>query len=40
LNKSKIQFDRILNQYNTKVWVFKNVNNEKIKIFKNYWKKT
>ena len=40
LNKSKIEFDRILNQYNTKVWVFKNVNKEKIKIFKNHWKKT
>ena len=40
LNKSKIGFDRILNQYKTKVWVFKNVNNEKIKIFKNHWKKT
>ena len=37
LNKSKIGFDRVINQYNTKVWVFKNVTQDKIKNFKKYW---
>ena len=37
LNKSKISFDRVTNQYNTKVWVFKNITQDKIKIFKNHW---
>ena len=36
LNKSKIGFDRVINQYNTKVWVFKNVTQDKIKNFKKY----
>ena len=38
LNKSNINFDRVLNQFNTYVWVFKNVTDEKIIRFKNYWK--
>ena len=38
LNKSKINFERISNQFNTKVWVFKNVNDDKINQFKKYWK--
>ena len=37
LNKSKIGFDRVINQYNTKVWVFKNVTQDKINNFKKYW---
>ena len=37
LNKSKINFERVLNQFNTKVWVFKNVNDDKINQFKKYW---
>ncbi len=37
LNKSKINFERVLNQFNTKVWVFKNVNNDKINQFKKFW---
>ncbi len=37
LNKSKISFDRVINQYNTKVWVFKNITQDKIKNFKSYW---
>ena len=37
LNKSKIGFDRVINQYNAKVWVFKNVTQDKIKNFKKYW---
>ena len=37
LNKSKIGFDRVINQYNTNVWVFKNVTQDKIKNFKKYW---
>ncbi len=37
LNKSKIGFDKVINQYNTKVWVFKNVTQDKIKNFKKYW---
>ena len=37
LNKSKINFERISNQFNTKVWVFKNVNDDKINQFKKYW---
>jgi len=39
LNKSKITFDKIMNQYNTKVWVFKDVTQEKIKNFKKNWMK-
>ena len=38
LNKSNISFDRVTNQYNTKVWVFKNITKEKIKDFQKYWK--
>ena len=38
LNKSKITYDRTINQFNTKVWVFKNVNKDKIEKFKIYWK--
>ena len=38
LNKSKITYDRTINQFNTKVWVFKNINKDKIEKFKNYWK--
>ena len=37
LEKSKISYDRVLNQYNTKVWVFQNVNQEKIDTFKKLW---
>jgi len=37
LNKSKINYDRISNQFKTKVWVFKNLNDEKIKNFKKFW---
>ena len=39
LNKSNINFGRVLNQFNTYVWVFKNVTDKKIIRFKNYWKK-
>lgn len=38
LNKSKITYDRTINQFNTKVWVFKNVNKDKIEKFKIYLK--
>ena len=38
LNKSNINFGRVLNQFNTYVWIFKNVTDEKIIRFKNYWK--
>ena len=34
LERSKITYDKVLNQYNTKVWVFQNVNQEKIDAFK------
>ena len=35
LSKSKIQFEQII--YKRKVWVFKNITNEKIKVFKSLW---
>ena len=38
LKKSQITYDRTINQFNTKVWVFKNINKDKIEKFKNYWK--
>lgn len=38
LNKSKITYDRTINQFNTKVWFFKNVNKDKIEKFKIYLK--
>ena len=37
LERSKINYDKVLNQYNTKVWVFKNINKEKIDNFKRLW---
>ena len=37
LNKSKIEFEQII--YKRKVWVFKNITSEKIKIFKSLWQK-
>ena len=37
LERSKINYDKVLNQYNTKVWVFKNINQEKIDTFKRLW---
>ena len=37
LEKSKISYDRVLNQYNTMVWVFHNINQEKIDAFKKFW---
>mgnify|MGYP004083805591 CR=1 FL=1 len=37
LERSKITYDKVLNQYNTKVWVFQNVNQEKIDVFKKLW---
>ena len=37
LERSKITYDKVLNQYNTKVWVFQNVNQEKIDAFKKLW---
>tara|TARA_Y100001958_G_C21221635_1_gene547007 strand:+ start:1322 stop:1807 length:486 start_codon:yes stop_codon:yes gene_type:complete len=38
LQKSKISYDRVLNQFNTYVWVFKNVTDKQITLFKHYWK--
>ncbi len=38
LQKSKISYDRVLNQFNTYVWVFKNVTDKQIILFKHYWK--
>ena len=35
--KSKIEFEQII--YKRKVWVFKNITSEKIKIFKSLWQK-
>ena len=35
--EQEINYDKVLNQYNTKVWVFKNINKEKIDIFKRLW---
>lgn len=37
LEKSKITYYKVLNQYNTKVWVFKGINKEKIDTFKKLW---
>ena len=37
LNQSKIEFEQII--YKRKVWVFKNITSEKIKIFKSLWQK-
>ena len=37
LSKSKIEFEQII--YKRKVWVFKNITSEKIKIFKSLWQK-
>ena len=37
LNQSKIEFEQII--YKRKVWVFKNITTEKIKIFKSLWQK-
>ena len=37
LSKSKIEFEQII--YKRKVWVFKNVTSEKIKVFKSLWQK-
>ena len=37
LNQSKIKFEQII--YKRKVWVFKNITTEKIKIFKSLWQK-
>ena len=37
LERSKITYDKVLNQYNTKVWVFQNVSREKIDAFKKFW---
>jgi hypothetical protein len=37
LNKSKIEFEQIT--YKRKVWVFKNITSEKIKVFKSLWQK-
>jgi len=38
LKKTNIKFSRIRNKFNTKVWVFENLNDEKISNFKKYWK--
>ena len=37
LNQSKIEFEQII--YKRKVWVFKNITSEKIKVFKSLWQK-
>ena len=37
LSKSKNKFEQII--YKRKVWVFKNITSEKIKIFKSLWQK-
>ena len=37
LSKSKIEYEQII--YKRKVWVFKNITSEKIKIFKSLWQK-
>ena len=38
LKKSNIKYSQIINQFNTKVWVFKNLGGQKIVNFKKYWK--
>ena len=37
LERSKITYDKVLNQYNLKVWVFQSINQEKIDTFKKLW---
>ena len=37
LNQSKIEFEQII--YKRKVWVFKSITNEKIKVFQSLWQK-
>ena len=37
LNQSKIEFEQII--YKRKIWVFKSITSEKIKVFKSLWQK-
>ena len=36
LERSKITYDKVLNQYNTKVWVFKMLTKKKLMLLKKF----